>query len=94
MYNPFDDDITNNNSFLSNAIELSQKKIGSKNITIISGYCSDNNDELKNELKKLKKSLGCNGNIKDNNINLQGEHCNSIYLYLKNLGFNNIKIKG
>ena len=93
--NPFEeienntDQITDQNTE-PNILYIWVQKIGRKSNTFVSGW-SIADDEIKAHLKTIKKSIGCNGSIKnmivDGNdtieqrvMHLQGEHA----VYLKN----------
>lgn len=56
-----------------------------KSITIITGISKDVN--IKNVLKELKTKLACGGTLKNDTIELQGNHKNKIKGILVKLGF-------
>jgi translation initiation factor 1 len=56
-----------------------------KSITIITGISRDVN--VKNVLKELKTGLACGGTLKDEAIELQGNHKDKVKKILKKLGF-------
>ncbi len=88
-----------------NKIILWKDKKGRKTNTYFSGWNLEN-FELKNNLKKLKKTLGCNGSLKKINtddknkeefiVHLQGDKELEIISYLidNNISENNIVKKG
>jgi translation initiation factor 1 (eIF-1/SUI1) len=86
----------------TNIIEIWVEQRGRKTDTYISGWSIDEN-ELKKNLKIIKKNKGCNGTIKDiiketgkiKVMQLQGNQKDYVIDYLKNLGIdeNSIKIK-
>jgi len=98
------------NFILNNTdVEITEKEIlisktnrGRKVNLFVSGWEIEVND-LKNHLKNLKKSLGCNGSVKTENIegtdqtvlHLQGDHTFKVEEYIKkNVDSTyNIKIK-
>jgi translation initiation factor 1 len=94
----------NDNSVLENlAIELptSQQNIRiqatkkgrkGKTVTEITGF-QTSEDNLKDLLKKLKAVCGCGGTLKDNILEIQGDHCQKILPLLVNLGYK-AKISG
>ena len=66
-------------------IKIYLKKRGSKKLTIIEGL-----SDPKSYLKDFKRRYACNGFL-DQNINLQGDHTEEIYYYIKKLKMNVIK---
>lgn len=88
-----------------NKIILWKDKKGRKTNTYFSGWNLEKS-ELKNHLKKLKKTLGCNGSLKKINtddknkeefiVHLQGDKELEIISYLidNNISENNIVKKG
>jgi len=56
-----------------------------KKATIVSGF--DKSVDLKSTAKKLKEKLACGGTVKDNTIELQGDHKKQAKLVLVGLGF-------
>lgn len=69
-----------------NTITLHLTKIGNKFITSIEGmsYLSQDSNFLKSISVYLKKQLCCGASIKNNNIELQGDHIQTIKKYLIN----------
>ena|SRR3989344_9223545 len=65
-------------------IEVEKKKFG-KLATQVSGF--DKGVDIKEIAKQLKIELACGGTIKENKIELQGDHRKRIRLALTNLGF-------
>ena len=61
-----------------------KKKFGKIN-TIVSGI--EKELDLKKIAKQLKEILGCGGTVKDNEIELQGDHRRKIKNLLVKLGF-------
>ena len=61
-----------------------EKKRFGKLITIASGF---QGVDLKTVAKSLKQTLACGGTIKDNTVELQGDHSKAIKPALINLGF-------
>ena len=70
---------------------FSIKKRFGKRVTVIEGISKD--VDSKGILKDLKTKLACGGTIKDNIIELQGDHRRRIKDILVNLGFPGEKIE-
>jgi translation initiation factor 1 len=64
-------------------VELIKRKYG-KVITLVSGF---HDIDTKKMLKELKQVLACGGTIKNNIIELQGEHKGKVKPILIKLGF-------
>lgn len=63
-----------------------------KTVTVVSGFqCSP--ETLADLLKKLKTQCGCGGALKDNTLEIQGEHKEKILQILTQLGYQ-VKISG
>lgn len=76
----------------SQTIEVkTEKRRFGKVSTIISGF--DDGVDVKSIAKKLKAKRACGGTVKNNVIELQGNHKGSIRSTLKELGFNPESIK-
>lgn len=71
-------------------VEASSKGRKGKTVTIIRGF-QTNADTLNDLLKKLKTQCGAGGTLKDNEIEIQGDHKQKIVQYLSQLGY---KAKG
>lgn len=56
-----------------------------KIITLVSGF--DKSFDIKGTAKHLKEKLACGGTVKDNIIELQGNHKKQVKPILVNLGF-------
>ena len=69
-------------------IKLIKKKFG-KISTIVGGL---KDVDIKDIAKKLKEKLACGGTVKNNEIELQGDHKNRIKNVLIELGFEAEKI--
>lgn len=65
-------------------MNVDKRKFG-KLITIISGFKKD--IDIKDIAKKLKNELACGGTVKDEKIELQGDHKRRIREVLIKLGF-------
>ncbi len=63
-----------------------------KTVTVITGFQSKP-ETLQALLKKLKSQCGCGGTVKDNEIEIQGEHKQKILEILKQSGYK-AKISG
>lgn len=85
--------------FEDNIITISKNRRGRKINLFISDW-NITKDEMKEHLKNLKKSLGCNGSIKTETIegveksvlHLQGDHTEKIKEYLINNNIDKSKI--
>ena len=64
-------------------VQTEKKRFG-KLITLISGF---QGVDLKSIAKSLKQELACGGTVKDNAIELQGDHSRNIRKALIKLGF-------
>jgi len=64
-------------------VKTEKKKFG-KLITVISGF---QGIDLKTLAKELKQELACGGTVKDNTIELQGNHSRNVKKALEKLGF-------
>lgn len=71
-------------------ISSTRKRFG-KRVTLIEGISRDVNS--KGILKELKTKLACGGTMKDNVIELQGDHRRRIREILVKLGFSGDKIE-
>ena len=73
-------------------LQATRKGRKGKTVTEITGFeCSEKT--LKQLLKKLKSNCGCGGTLKDNIIEIQGNHCQKILPILVDLGYK-AKISG
>ena len=70
-------------------IQTEKKKFG-KLITVISGF---QDIDLKTIAKSLKQELACGGTVKNNTVELQGDHSRNAKNALVNLGFSGDSIK-
>jgi len=64
---------------------------GRKKNTFIQGL-NFSEDILKEHLKNIKKKHCCNGSLKDNTLQFQGDHINNLKLYFNSIGITNIVI--
>jgi len=64
-------------------IETVKRRYG-KIITIVSGF---KDIDIKSTAKALKQTLACGGTVKDNTIELQGDHKKKVKPALIDLGF-------
>jgi translation initiation factor 1 len=67
-------------------VEASSKGRKGKTVTIIRGFQASP-DALTDLLKKLKTQCGAGGTLKDNEIEIQGDHKQKIVQYLLQLGY-------
>jgi translation initiation factor 1 len=67
-------------------IEASRKGKGGKTVTIISGF-QVSPDTLNSLTKVLKNQCGAGGAIKDNSIEIQGDHRQKLLEIVKKLGY-------
>ncbi len=73
-------------------VEASRKGRGGKTVTVISGF--QGKPEILTDLaKQLKAQCGTGGTVKDNEIEIQGEHKQKIAEILKKMGYK-AKISG
>lgn len=72
-------------------IRVVKRRFG-KEITLVEGL-DKNNIQIKEIAKKLKSKLACGGTIKQNVIELQGNHISKAKEELINLGFNSKSIE-
>jgi translation initiation factor 1 len=70
-------------------VKIEKKKFG-KISTIVTGL---KDVDIKDIAKKLKEKLACGGTIKNNEVELQGDHRNKIRQALVEIGFESNKIK-
>ncbi|NEP84858.1 MAG: translation initiation factor [Okeania sp. SIO3C4] len=73
-------------------VQASRKGRKGKTVTIISGFQS-NQEILTTLLKQLKNQCGAGGTVKDNEIEIQGEHKQKLLEILTKLGYK-AKISG
>ncbi|OZH52493.1 translation initiation factor Sui1 [Hydrocoleum sp. CS-953] len=73
-------------------VQASRKGRKGKTVTIISGFQS-NSETLTALLKQLKNQCGAGGTLKDNEIEIQGEHKQKLLEILTKLGYK-AKISG
>lgn len=73
-------------------IQASRKGRKGKTVTIISGF-ETSEENLNQLLKKLKTQCGSGGTIKDNTLEIQGDHREKIMQLLLQLGYK-AKISG
>lgn len=66
-------------------VRIEKRKFG-KQYTVITGIDLKDLDS-RDLLKKLKNAFACGGTIKENNIELQGDHTHKAKAVLTNLGF-------
>jgi len=70
-------------------IELIKRKYG-KYITVVGGFGND--VKIKDIAKQLKSELACGGTVKNNTIELQGDHKRAVKSVLINAGFSDDSI--
>ncbi len=71
-------------------VSVDRRRYG-KSITVIEGIGKDSDN--KNILKELKNRLACGGTLKDNTIELQGNHKSRVQEVLIKLGFSKDQIE-
>jgi len=71
-------------------VNTEKRKFG-KLSTLVRGF--DKNIDIKEIAKELKKKLACGGTVKNNIIELQGDHTKKIKKMLIELGFKGENIK-
>lgn len=67
-------------------VHIDKKGRGGKTVTIISGFQSKP-DELDSLCQVLKKSCGSGGTVRDNLIEIQGDHRSSVTKKLQNMNY-------
>lgn len=70
---------------------FNEKKRYGKNVTVIEGISKD--IDTKKILKELKRKLACGGTIKENKIELQGDHKSKVKDILIKMGFQEDQIE-
>ncbi len=73
-------------------IQVSRKGKGGKTVTIISGFASKP-ETLADLVKKLKAQCGTGGTVKENTLEIQGDHAQKLLQLLVGLGYK-AKISG
>ena len=68
-----------------------EKRRFGKIATLVSGF--DNSVDIKNIAKQLKSKMACGGTVKNNQIELQGNHKGKIKPVLVEMGFDASQIK-
>ena len=63
-----------------------------KTVTVMTGF-QHSTEELVQLLKQLKNQCGSGGTIKENNLEIQGDHCQKLVTVLSQLGYK-VKISG
>lgn len=67
-------------------VEVSRKGRGGKTVTVISGF-QHRPDTLKTLAKKLKSQCGTGGTAKDDTIEIQGDHADTLVAALQKAGY-------
>ena len=73
-------------------IHVTRKGKGGKTVTVVTGF-QTKPDTLKAVLKKLKAQCGSGGTVKDQELEIQGNHAETILQSLTKLGYS-AKISG
>ncbi|MEB3229459.1 MAG: translation initiation factor [Leptolyngbyaceae bacterium] len=73
-------------------IQTTRKGKGGKTVTVLTGFQSSP-DTLKALLKKLKAQCGSGGTVKDQELEIQGDHAEALLQRLEALGYR-AKISG
>ena len=73
-------------------VQVSRKGRKGKSVTVITGFMHKP-ETLEALAKKLKSQCGSGGTVKDNTIEVQGEHANKLVSLLKDKGYK-AKISG
>ncbi len=63
-----------------------RKKRGGKTVTVITGIPADAN-AIASLAQQLKKLCGSGGTVKDDVIEIQGDHCDKVQAKLTDLGY-------
>ncbi len=91
-YNETQEKATLNNSEQKLYVSLDRKNRGGKEVTIIEGFVGLESD-LKDLGKFLKTKCGVGGTVKNNIINIQGNHRDKVMNLLLEMGYT-VKRKG
>jgi translation initiation factor 1 len=67
-------------------IRLDRKKRGGKSVTLIEGL-SLSTIEMEGLLKQIKADRGTGGTLKDEVLEIQGDHCGTIMSFLEKKGY-------
>ena len=67
---------------------------GGKTVTVLKGFVGMSGDELKTLAKQLQKRCGAGGTVKDDTIELQGDHRETVMRVLAEAGFRPVKAGG
>jgi len=67
-------------------VQVSRKGRGGKTVTVVSGF-QHRPDTLKALAKKLKAQCGTGGTAKDDTVEIQGDHAQTILDYLQKAGY-------
>ncbi|MBF2034618.1 MAG: translation initiation factor [Leptolyngbyaceae cyanobacterium T60_A2020_046] len=67
-------------------VQVSRKGRGGKTVTIVSGF-QHRPDTLKTLAKKLKAQCGTGGTVKDDTLEIQGDHAQTLLDALKKQGY-------
>ena len=73
-------------------IQLTKSGRKGKTVTVMTGF-QHSAEELAKLLKKFKSQCGSGGTIKDNTLEIQGDHCQKLITILSQLGYK-VKISG
>lgn len=73
-------------------VQASRKGRKGKTVTIVSGFQAKV-ETLTELAKKLKAQCGAGGTVKDNQIEIQGDHCQQLVQVLSQLGYK-VKVSG
>lgn len=67
-------------------VRLDRKGRGGKSVTVVEGLQIPQQEQSA-LLKRLKAGIGTGGTIKDNALEIQGDHCGTIIAALERLGY-------
>ncbi|MBI5847355.1 MAG: translation initiation factor [Nitrospirae bacterium] len=67
-------------------VRLDRKGRGGKSVTVIEGIKMPQ-QEKEALLKQLKTAIGTGGTVKDQNLEIQGDHCGTVMAALGKLGY-------
>jgi len=74
-------------------VRLDRKGRGGKSVTVIEGLRMPSQDKV-SLLKQLKTHLGTGGSVKDDVLEIQGDHCDAVMASLQQSGYGSKRAGG